>query len=110
MTIKRINEIKKVANSKFPHKCSMNEESLNFSNTLIVSPLLLTNNKKAELTKGSSFGSSAILLLFKTRRFPPPSHEGFGFIGRVYVYIFKISLYITLVNDLCTFLKMTNRY
>jgi hypothetical protein len=37
--------------------------------------------KKAELTVGSSFGSSAIF--FKTRRFPPPSHGGFGFIGRI---------------------------
>jgi hypothetical protein len=33
----------------------------------------------AEHTKGSSFGSSAIFN-FKTRRFPSPSHEGFGFI------------------------------
>jgi hypothetical protein len=36
-------------------------------------------NKNAEHTVGSSFGSSAIFL--KTRRFPPPSHGGFGFIG-----------------------------
>jgi hypothetical protein len=78
----KINTIKKVANSKFPHKCSMNEESLNLPNTLIVTPLLPTNNKKAELTKGSSFGSSAILLLFKTRRFLPPSHGGFSFIRK----------------------------
>jgi len=34
----------------------------------------------AELAKGSSFGSSAILI-DKTRRFPPASHEGFGFVG-----------------------------
>jgi hypothetical protein len=36
-------------------------------------------SKKAELARGSSFGSSAIFL--KTRRFPPPSHGGFGFFG-----------------------------
>jgi hypothetical protein len=75
MTIEKINKIKIVASSKF----LTNEESLNFSNTLIVSPILLT--KKAELTKGSSFGSSAILLRFKTRRFLHPSHGGFSFIG-----------------------------
>jgi hypothetical protein len=75
MTIEKINKIIKiVASSKF----LTNEESLNFSNTLIVSPILLT--KKAELTKGSSFGSSAILLRFKTRRFLHPSHGGFSFI------------------------------
>jgi hypothetical protein len=39
MSINKINEIKKIANSKFSCKCSLNEESLNFSNTLIVSPL-----------------------------------------------------------------------
>jgi hypothetical protein len=38
-------------------------------------------NKKAELSVGSSFGSSAFSLLKKTRRFPSPSHEEFGFIG-----------------------------
>jgi hypothetical protein len=38
-------------------------------------------NKKAELTSGSSFGSSAIFCSKKTRRFPSPPREGFGFIG-----------------------------
>jgi len=43
----------------------------------------ITSSKAtAEHTKGlSSFGSSAIL--FKTRRFLPPSHGGFGFVGIV---------------------------
>jgi hypothetical protein len=36
--------------------------------------------KKAEHAKGLSFGNSAILR-HKTRRFPSPSHEEFGFIG-----------------------------
>jgi hypothetical protein len=40
----------------------------------------LQSNKKTELTKGLSFGSPAILSI-KTRRFPPSSHEGFGFVG-----------------------------
>jgi hypothetical protein len=44
-------------------------------------------NKKAKLTKDSSFGSSAILLLCKTRRFLPPHHGGFGFIGTLYICI-----------------------
>jgi hypothetical protein len=42
--------------------------------------LILKQIKKAERTKGFSFGSSAVLIL-KTRRFPPPPYEGFGFIG-----------------------------
>jgi hypothetical protein len=37
-------------------------------------------NKKAEPAVSSSFGNSAIFLQ-KTRRFPPSSHEGFGFVG-----------------------------
>jgi hypothetical protein len=37
-------------------------------------------NKKAELTVGLSFGSSAIFVL-KIRCFPSPPHERFGFIG-----------------------------
>jgi len=38
-------------------------------------------NKKAELPEEPSFGSSAIFPQ-KTRRFPPPPHEGFGLIGK----------------------------
>ena len=41
-----------------------------------VSLLDWLENKKAESTKGSSFGNSAVFS--QTRRFPPPSHGGFG--------------------------------
>jgi hypothetical protein len=37
--------------------------------------------KKPETTL-FSFGSSAMLLDLSTRRFPPPSHEEFGFVGK----------------------------
>jgi hypothetical protein len=37
------------------------------------------HTKKAKHTKDLSFGSSAIFC--KTRRFPSPSHGGFGFVG-----------------------------
>jgi len=36
--------------------------------------------KKAEPAQSFTFGSSAILV-FKIRRFPPPPHDGFGFVG-----------------------------
>jgi hypothetical protein len=42
----------------------------------------MIKNKKAEPTKGLSFGSSAIFL--KTRRFLSPPREGIGFVGIVY--------------------------
>jgi hypothetical protein len=39
-------------------------------------------NIKAEFTaRNTSFGSSAIFVKIKPRRFPPPPHEGVGFIG-----------------------------
>jgi hypothetical protein len=37
--------------------------------------------KKADLTEGLSFGSSAIFSV-KTRRFLPPSHGGFSLSGQ----------------------------
>ena len=36
---------------------------------------------------------------YKTRRFPPPSHKEFGFIGRVYLYTLNIAPSTPLVND-----------
>jgi hypothetical protein len=44
--------------------------------------LLDFQDKKGELIKGLSFGSSAILLYFKTHRFLSPSYEGFSFLGK----------------------------
>jgi hypothetical protein len=46
-----------------------------------IAPPGILSKQKTELTKGSSFGSSAIFN-FKTRHFPSPSHKGFGFIGK----------------------------
>jgi hypothetical protein len=43
----------------------------------------LSRNKKTKHTVGLSFGSSAIFFPKKTRRFPSPSHGGFGFIGKI---------------------------
>jgi hypothetical protein len=45
-------------------------------------PLSLIETKKAELPK-FFFGSSAIFNLKKIRRFPPPSHGGFGFVEKI---------------------------
>jgi hypothetical protein len=55
------------------------------------------SNKKAELIKGFSFGSSAILLL-KTRRFPPPSREGLGFIGKTYNPLEQKNTFLSLIK------------
>jgi len=41
----------------------------------------IPQNKKAELTSGLSFGSSAIFSPKKTRRFPSPPRERVGVIG-----------------------------
>jgi len=92
MTIKKINESKIMASSKLLHKCSTKGKCLNFSNTLIAT--LLSPNKKAELTEVLSFGSSAIFTP-QTRRFPSPSHGGFGFVGQNTLYNFNITYYIT---------------
>ena len=51
----------------------------------------LSDNKKNELTKGLSFGSSAILIV-KTRNFPSPSHGGFGFVRRLLNYPLNLNL------------------
>jgi len=59
--------------------------------------------EKAELPK-TSFGSSAIFPR-KTRRFPPPSHGGFGFIGRI-SFVFEIQYDLIKVVD---FVNMENQ-
>jgi hypothetical protein len=86
MTIKKINEITIVASSKFSHNFSMNEEFLNFSNTLIISPLLLTNNKK-DRTYQRLILRQLGHLTSKTRRFLSPSLGGFGFIETFSLYL-----------------------
>jgi hypothetical protein len=89
MTIEKINKIKIVASSKF----STNEESLNFSNTLIVCPILLT--KKPNLPK--AYPSAARpSSTSETRRIPSPSHRGFGFVGNIYISIYSFYDYLSI--------------
>jgi hypothetical protein len=90
MTIKKINEIKKVASSKI----STNEESLNFSNTLIVCPILIT--KKPNLPKVHPSAARPSLLL-RPAAFRPLLTEGLALSGKI-LYIILISLIALLVK------------
>jgi|GEM_PF-4155394 len=59
------------------------------------------SNKKAEHTKGLSFGSSAIFTIQKTRHFPPPPCEEFGFVGN---QLFEYKSEVRIIND-CDYWK-----
>jgi hypothetical protein len=63
-------------------------------------------NKKAGHTVDKTFGSSAISLQ-KTRRFPPPSHEGFGIVGLIIIFYYLLSS--VLFVNLKTFMKLIKK-
>jgi hypothetical protein len=75
MTIEKINKITIVASSKF----LTNDESLNFSNTLIVSPILLTKKPNSPKVHPSAAQPSSYTL--RSAAFRPLLTEGLALSG-----------------------------
>ena len=91
MTIKKINEIKKVASSKFP----TNEESLNFSNTFIVCPILIT--KKPNLPKVHPSATRPSYYSIRPAAFRPLLTKGLALSGDI-LFNFYLSQNVFTIN------------
>ena len=94
MTIKKIIESTIVASIKLLQKCSTKGKCLNFPNTLIATPFLLT--KKLPSTKFYPSVARPSLLL-RPAAFRPLLTEGLALSGKI-LYIILISLTTLLVN------------
>ena len=88
MTVKKINESAIVASSKLLHKCSTKGKCLNFSNTIIATPFLLT--KKPNLPKVHPSAARPSLLL-RPAAFRPLLTEGLALSGKNTLYNFNIT-------------------